>query len=326
MAGAGGLDQRLGGLVAATLVPLLLGLTACGGDSKPTAEEAKAAKNRWIQRVDAACREANDAIAGRGWPTDLVDLDRLVVRGIDDARAAIVSIAGLEIPEGAGPRPGAFVTELKALDPELSKLSEASETLEPGELTKIADALKPRLAEVERRAEAAGLSDCITHGERYFVPDAVRAPVFAEQFAKLNHSVLRRIRKIDLRSAETPGEVAKGFKQMSLAVAGGVSGIDRLDPPQWAARQTAGYQDALVEFQSAVQEYESLLVNDQGKAPAARNYEQYVRRDKELWRAAKAEGKAYRKLVRAVGAAPTFQAPGGDGGGEAVTPASEEAA
>jgi hypothetical protein len=326
MAGAGGLDQRLRGLVAATLVPVLLGLTACGGDSKPTAEEAKAAKNRWIQRVDAACREANDAIAGRGWPTDLVDLDRLVVRGIDDARAAIESIAGLEIPEGAGPRPGAFVTELKALDPELSKLSEASEALEPGELTKIADALKPRLAEVEKRAEAAGLSDCITHGERYFVPDAVRAPVFAEQFAKLNRSVLRRIRKIDLRSAETPGEVAKGFKQMSLAVAGGVSGIDRLDPPQWAARQTAGYQDALVEFQSAVQEYESLLVNDQGKAPAARNYEQYVRRDKELWRAAKAEGKAYRKLVRAVGAAPTFQAPGGDGGGEAVTPASEEAA
>src|SRR5688572_15267136 len=180
MAGAGRLDQRLRGLAAATLVPVLVGLTACGGDSKPTAEEAKAAKSRWIQRVDAACREANDAIAGRGWPTDLVDLDRLVVRGIDDARAAIESIAGLEIPEGAGPRPGAFVTELKALDPELSKLSEASEALEPGELTKIAEALKPRLAEVEKRAEAAGLSDCVTHGERYFVPDAVRAPVFAE--------------------------------------------------------------------------------------------------------------------------------------------------
>jgi hypothetical protein len=325
MAGAGRLDQRLRGLAAATLAPVLVGLTACGGDSKPTAEEAKAAKSRWIQRVDAACREANDAIAGRGWPTDLVDLDRLVVRGIDDARAAIESIAGLEIPEGAGPRPGAFVTELKALDPELSKLSEASEALELGELTKIADALKPRLAEVEKRAEAVGLSDCVTHGERYFVPDAVRAPVFAEQFAKLNRSVLRRIRRIDLRSAKTPGEVAKGFKQLSLAVAGGVSGIDRLDPPQWAARQTAGYQDALVEFQSAVQEYESLLVKDQGKTPGARDYEQYVRRDKELWRAAKAEGKAYRKLVRAVGAAPTFQAPEGDGG-EALTPASEEAA
>jgi hypothetical protein len=323
MAGVGRFHQRVRRVfVAATLVPVLAGLAACGGDSKPTAEEAEAAKNRWIQRVDAACREANDAIAGRGWPTDLVDLDRLVVRGIDDARAAIESIAGLEIPKGAGQRPAAFVAALRALDPELSKLSEASEDLEPAELTKIADALKPRLAEAEERAEAAGLSDCLTHDERYLVPDAVRAPVFAEQFAKLNRSVLRRIREIDLRSAKSPGEVAKGFKQMSLVVGGGVTGIDRLDPPLWAAQQTSNYQGALLEFQSAVQEYESLLVEDKGKAPGARDYQQYVRRDRELRRAAKAEGRAYHKLVRAVGAAPTFRAPGGD----AAVPTSEEVA
>jgi hypothetical protein len=308
------------------LAPVLAGLAACGGDSGPTAAERKAAKNQWIQRVDSACRKANDAIAERGWPADLVDLDRLVVRGIDDARAAIGSIARLKIPEGAGPRPGAFVRELKALDPELTKLSDASEDLEPAELVKVADTLKPRLAELEKRAEAAGLSDCVTHGERFFVPDAVRAPVFAEQFAKLNRSVLRRIRNVDLESASTPGEVAKGFRQMSLAVAGGVSGMDRLDPPQWAADQTSTYQGALLELQSAVQEYESLLVKDKGKALAARDYQQYVRREKELQRAAKAEGKAYRKLVRAVGAAPTFSLPPGDDGGDAAEPESSEPA
>lgn len=310
----------------AVLAPVMGGLAACGGDSGPTAAERKAAKNRWIQRVDSSCRKANDAIAGRGWPTDLVDLDRLVVRGIDDARAAIKSIAALEIPEGAGPHPGAFVRELKALDPELTELSDASEDLEPAELVDIAETLKPRLSEIEKRAEAAGLSDCLTHGERFFVPDAVRAPVFAQQFAKLNRSVLRRIRRIDVRGASTPGEVAKGFRQLSLAVAGGVSGIDRLDPPQWAAEQTANYQRALREFQSAVQEYETLLVKDEDKPPAAREYSQYVRRDRELRRAGKAEGKAYRKLVRAVGAAPTFRLPQPDDGGEGAEPAAGEAA
>jgi hypothetical protein len=327
MAGAGrgqALVRR--GVLAAVLAPVVAGLAACGGDSGPTGAERKAAKNRWIQRADSSCRKANDAIAGRGWPMDLVDLDRLVVRGIDDAREAIRSIAALKIPEGAGPRPAAFVSELKALDPELTELSDASEDLEPAELVDIAETLKPRLAELEKRAEAAGLSDCLTHDERFFVPDAVRAPVFAEQFAKLNRSVLRRIRKIDLRGASTPGEVAKGFRQMSLAVASGVSGIDRLDPPQWAAEQTANYQRALREFQSAVQEYETLLVKDEDKAPAAREYSQYLRRDKGLQRAAKAEGKAYRKLMRAVGAAPTFRLPQPDDGGDGTEPAAGEAA
>lgn len=113
---------------------------------------------------------------------------------------------------------------------------------------------------------------------------------------------------------------------MSLAVAGGTTGIDRPEPPQWTARQTSGYQGALLEFESAVPEYESLLVKDKGKskgkAPGARDHRQYVRRDKELRRAAKAEGRAYRELVRAVGATPTFRPPGGD----AAAPASEEVA
>ena len=83
----------------------LASLAGCGGDPEPTAEEAKAAKARWVERVDAACRKANDAIADRGWPADLVDLDRLVVRGIDDTQAAIRSIAGLKIPEAPARAP-----------------------------------------------------------------------------------------------------------------------------------------------------------------------------------------------------------------------------
>src|SRR5688572_6746069 len=77
---------RVRGLTAISALALA-GLAGCGGDPEPTAEEVKAAKSKWVQRVDAACRKANDAIADRGWPVNLVDLDRLVVRGIDDAQA-----------------------------------------------------------------------------------------------------------------------------------------------------------------------------------------------------------------------------------------------
>lgn len=102
-----------------------------------------------------------------------------------------------------------------------------------------AEALKPRLAEVEKRAEDAGLSDGFTHDERFFIPDAVRAPVFAEQLAKLDRSLLRRIERIDFAEASTPGEFAQAFSRYSEVIDTAVEGIDTLDPTQWAADQTA---------------------------------------------------------------------------------------
>ena len=317
MAGAGRFQGRMRRLlVAGTLVPVIAGLAACGGDEEPTAAERKAAKNQWLQRVDGACRKANDAIAGRGWPANLVDLDRLVVRGIDDTRSAIRSIGGLRIPEGAGPRPAAFVKDLKALDPELTKLSDASEGLAPRELVKVAEALKPRLVEVEKSAKAAGLSDCLTHGERFFVPDGVRAPVFAEQLARLDRRLLRRIRSID-GGASTPAEFAAVFKQLSGAVDTAITAIDRLDPPQWASNQTANYQVALRELQSVCQEFAAILLADRNKPPEAIDLARYRRLEREVQRAGRAELKARRKMLRAVGAEPTFRIPPGDDGGGA---------
>ena len=292
---------------------------ACGGDSEPTAEERKAAKTRWTQRADAACRKANEAIAERGWPTDLVDLDRLVVRGIDDAQAAIREITALKIPEGAGPKPGAFVSELKAIEPELTKLSEASEDLEPAALVKAAEALKPRLATAEKAAEEAGVSDCLTHDERFFIPDAVRAPVFAEQLDKLDRSLLRRIQKIDFADASTPGEFAQAFSRYSEVIDTALKGIDALDPPQWAAQQTANYADALRDLQSETQTFTALLVQDKGKAPYELDRSKYVRAQKDLNVAANAEIKTRRKMLRAVGAGPTDRLPEQD---EAVEPES----
>jgi hypothetical protein len=283
----------------------LAGLTGCGGEPEPTAEEVKAAKSRWIQRVDAACRKANEAIAERGWPANLVDLDRLVVRGIDDAQAAIKTITATRIPEGAGPKPGAFVDELKALGPELDDLSEASEDLEPAELVKAAETLKPRLAAIEKSAKEAGLSDCMSHDERFFVPDAVRAPVFAQQLTNLDRRLLRRIKDVDFATANTPGEFAVAFRSYSEIIDAAVDGIDRLDPPQWAADQVANYQIALRDLQSVSQKFTAILVEDKGKAPYALDRAKYLRTQKQLNRAARGEAKTRRKMLRAVGAGPT---------------------
>jgi hypothetical protein len=304
------------------VLALTAGLAACGGESGPTAEETRAAKARWVQHVDAACRKANEAIADRGWPADLIDLDRLVVRGIDDARTAIKTISAEKLPEGGGPKPGAFVTELEALQKELSKLSEASEGLEPAALVKAAELLKPRLATIEKRAEEAGLSDCLSHDERFFIPDAVRAPVFAEQLARLDRRLLRRIEDVELAAADSPAEFMTAFRRYTAIIDSAIEGIDKLDPPQWSAPQTGNYQDALRDLQSVCQQFTAILVRDRGKSALEINQAEYVRIERKFNKAGRQEAKTRRKMLRALGAAPTT---GGYGGEEdAVEPDTEQ--
>ena len=79
-------------------------------------------------------------------------------------------------------------------------------------------------------AKAAGLSDCFSHDQRFFIPDAVRAPVFAEQLARLDRRLLRRIKDIDLATADSPGELAVAFRNCGELIDSAVDGIDRLDP------------------------------------------------------------------------------------------------
>jgi hypothetical protein len=300
----------------------IAGAAGCGGDSGPTAEEKRAAKARWVQHVDAACRKANDAISDRGWPRNLIDLDRLVVRGIGDAQAAIKTIAAEPLPEGGGPKPEAFVTELKALEKELTELSEASEDLEPAALVQAADTLKPRLATLEKGAEEAGLSDCFSHDERFFVPDAVRAPVFAEQLARLDRRLLRRIKNVEFAAADTPAEFAVAFRRYSGIIDSAIDGIAKLEPPQWAADQTSNYQRALRDLQSVCQQFTAILVRDKGKSAFEINRAEYVRTQRKLNKAARAEAKTRRKMLRALGAAPTTD--GSGDGGEALPPDTQQ--
>ena len=312
--------RRYVGLTGLVVVATLAG---CGGSDEPTAEQRRAAKARWVQHVDAACRKANDAIADRGWPADLVDLDRLVVRGIDDARAAIRTIARERLPEGAGPQPGAFVRELKALDPELTKLSEASEDLAPGALVKAAEALKPRLVTVEKSAEAAGVSDCLSHDERTFIPDAVRAPVFAEQLAKLDRSLLRKMKSVDFAEASTPGEFAHELQALQRgdrrrhgghrpARSAAVGRRTDRQVPGRAARAPVGQPEVHDRARRGSRQADH--EHRHGEVHAARQGAQ---------KAGRREIKTRRKMLRAVGAGPTTRpAPGGEAG--EAEPESEE--
>ncbi len=292
-------------------------LAGCGGgDGTPqnASADSRQAEQRWIERVDQECEKVNDAIAGRGWPADLVDLDRLVVRAIDDVRGGTDAIAKLRIPEGAGPQPGRFVEEVEALDAELEQLSAASEELAPELLIDAADALKVRLVRIEKLGSDLGLRKCLTHDERQFVPDAVLGPVFAEQLAALDRRLLRRIKRIDFAEAQSPDALASMFRRYGKILDDAVAGIQKLNPPQWAARQTALYQRSLLDLQGATQEFETVLeVDDRSKL---------ARADRKLQKAAGAEAAARKRMIRALGAAPTTRgAPQ-----EEVEPETEEVA
>ena len=95
------------------------------------------------------------------------------------------------------------------------------------------------------------------------------------------------------------------FRNYSEIIDSAVDGIDKLDPPQWAADQVGNYQVALRDLQSVSQKWTAILVVDKGKSPYDRDRAKYVRTQKQLNNAARAEAKTRRKMLRAVGAGPT---------------------
>jgi hypothetical protein len=133
---------------------------------------------------------------------------------------------------------------------------------------------------------------------------------------------LRRLRAIAAQRVTTPTAYGRALDRISGVLARALDGIDRLDPPLWALDQTANYQRALRDLQSVVQEFSAQIAADRGKPPTSINPATYMHLLRKLRVAARAEGKAHRKMLRAVGAAPTT--PPDEGGGEAVEPETTE--
>jgi hypothetical protein len=281
---------------------LAAAFSACGGDDEPTPAEKRAAKARWVQKVDAACRKANEAIADRGWPMNLVDLDRLVVRGAADVREAVKTIVALRLPVGSGPAPRRFVQELRKLEPLLAEVEGASENMEGPALLGVTDDLKVEMSRLEDRSREAGLADCARNDERFFLPDAIRAPVFAEQMAKLDRSVFRRLERLERETnVNSAADATRFYVRLGEVINDTVAGMDKLDPPQWAATQLGRYQDVLLDLQTIVQDSEELFA----QGTDALTLGKLNRLGRRYDRIIKAEKQARRKLFRAVGAAPT---------------------
>jgi len=297
-------------LVAALAVG---GCAGGGGSDPPSAAEKRAALDRWVKAADAACRDGNDAIAERGWPGDLIDLDRLTVRAITEIRETSDAVRKLRQPEGSEQRVRAFLASVKELEPVMDELSSTTEKFKPDRLNDLLPEVQASLADVEEQSRKLGLRHCAANDEHVWVPDAIRAPVFAQQLANLTRQITRRSKAVT-KPASTQSQAARNLDRLSDVVADADRRINTFKPPQWADEEARRYVTALRALGSALDEgaaefsEQSLTI---GELSTVR---------KKFFRAARLERKRARKLLRAVGAAPVL--PGG-GGGEESSPGGE---
>jgi hypothetical protein len=298
-------------LVAAAAV-LVAG---CGGGGQDV-EERDAAHARWAKQVDDACRKANEAIADRGWPRDLVDLDRLVVRAMPDVERALTTIQRAPKPDGSEERVGVFLKEVGGLRASVRELPQATGDMDPERLKDVAARLEGKLQNLAGEAQRAGLSQCFRHGEQLIVGDSVRATVFAQELARLEREIVRRSRKLD-QPVDSPADLAELLDDFARTVDGIGEDFEELEPPGWATVQAREYGSAMDVLAAQSKEFAADVRRGVGPAEAKRLDTQ--------WRGAvKDADKAYAKLVKRVGAAPAVP-PGGGGGDSPAAPEEESA-
>jgi len=290
-------------------VVLLLALAVLAGCSLTGsgAAERRAALDRWQDGADAACRKANAGIAKRGWPASLVELDRLAVRAIADVREASTAIRRMPAPEGSERRVAAFVGSLEGLEPLMDRLSSSTEDLRAGKLEAFAPRLQAALAAVEDEARRLGLRHCAVNDEHVWVPDAIRAPVFAQRLATLDREIVERVRAIG-EPASTRESASLNFERLGDVIAFAERGLSRLKPPTWAAREAGRYVDGLRELGSALDAAstelgEPILTPVEAAAAQA-----------ELDRAVRLERRRFKRLAGAIRAVPVLPERGGDDG------------
>lgn len=289
-------------------------LAGCGGTRQPSAADQRAALDRWQDQADAACRKSNAGIAKRGWPANLVDLDRLTVRAISDVREASTAIRRMPAPEGSERRVAPFVGSLEELEPVMEQLSSTTENLKAGRLESFAPKLQSALAAVEQEAKKLGLRQCAANDEHVWVPDAIRAPVFAQQLAILDRKIVKRAKAIG-EPASTRAAASRNLDRLSDVIAFAERGLSRLKPPAWADAQARDYVDAVRDLGSAL-DAASTELSEATLTPAEANAAQA-----KLSRAIKLERRRFKRLYKEIGAIPVLPGGGGDDG---ETPAGDE--
>jgi hypothetical protein len=291
-------------------------LAGCGGGGPdgPSAQEKRAALDKWTRTADAACEKANKAIAKRGWPVNLVDLDRLTVRAVADVQAASKTIRAQKAPAGSEEKVKPFVQSLEELDVTMKQLSGATEDFKIKRLDKFLPELGGSLQKVETESKELGLRDCAAHDEHVFIPDAVRAPVFAQQLADLDRKLVKRTKRIAAGSASTPQEAAKDLRELSDIAETYARRLDDLKPPYWARKESDDYVVVLRTLGRVLDKGAKALSSPPVTPAEGEAF------DTQLARAGRAERKGIKKLLKSIGAIPTV--PGR--GGEAEDPAGDE--
>jgi hypothetical protein len=284
---------------------LLPALGACGGADSGSAADRRAALDRWVAKADAACRKSNAAIAERGWPANLVDLDRLSVRAANDVRDAAEQIRRLPPPKGSESRVKPFVGTLGKLDGLLEQVTDTTEAFEPERLTALAPDLQSGLVEVEKASKALGLRECAANDEHAWVPDAIRAPVFAQQLSDLDRRVAKRAKAV-AEPVSTPGDAARNLDRLSDVLMMADRALSKLKPPLWAQEQSSRYlrsvRDVTGVLDAGAREFSEAEVT----------FPEYKAFQAKLNRALRVERKRFRALAKAIGAIPTLPGGGGD--------------
>ena len=295
-----------------TVVAVLaaVGFAGCGGGgpkAKPmTAAEKRAELDRWVSKADAACRKSNEAIASRGWPRNLVQLKRLSVRATDDVREASRAVQGLAPPKGSEDHVKPFVESVKAIDALLGRVTDTTDDYRPKKLDKLAPDLRSTLKEAEESSKELGLRECAANDEHTWVVDAMRAPVYAQQLADVNRRILRQIERV-AKPASTPAEASDRLDKLSDLASNAAHALGRLKPPTWADREAGRYVSSLRRMNGILDDGSRMF------AGGAVTYEQFTAYVKRLKRAGNGSDRLWKRLFKAVGAAPTLGRRGGKG-------------
>ena len=290
-----------------TVFLLTVGLAGCGGGPEgPSAQEKRAALDKWTRTADAACEKSNKAIAKRGWPVNLVDLDRLTVRAVTDIQAASKTIRGQKAPAGSEQKVRPFVRSLEELDATMKTLSNTTERFKIAKLDKFLPKLGGSLQKVETASKALGLRECAAHDEHVFIPDAVRAPVFAQQLADLDRKLVKRTKRINAGSASTPQQAAKDLRELSDIADTYARRLDDLKPPYWARKESDDYVVVLRTLGRVLDKGAKALSSPPITPAEGEAFEAQIAR------AARAERKKIKKLLKSIGAIPTAPGRGGD--------------
>jgi len=251
-------------------------VAGCGGG-----ESASLTRAEWAKRADAACKRAGDAIVKRGWAEDLRALQTVSSDAVTDVRKAITEIRRLPVPESATVYVRPFVAGLGDLDAALEDLIRASTAMDTGDLKAIATRVGATLASLQSSARGAGLRWCVQHGEHRSLHDGIRAPLAAEELARID-------RRFPRLTSSSPRALRRFWEelldvQMELA---------RIDPPSWAGDEMDAYKAAVHAYALRADEF-----RDRAAAGISRPGPRFIR-------ASAAVGRTHNRLTKALGAAP----------------------